>query len=579
MNNRSITLARVSAALFALMLLTLTAPWLPAQQMSIVNSLHNLSASSPATIRAASEEQVCIFCHTPHHASSVRPLWNRQLPTGTYIPYQSNSLKAAPGQPTGTSKLCLSCHDGTIALGNVLSRPTPIAMVGGVTVLPQGPTNLGIDLSKDHPISFAYDQTLIQKNPKLKNPTGLDPAVKLDSSHELQCTSCHDPHNNQYGKFLVMNNAYSQLCNTCHNQGATTITAHSNCSTCHQSHNSPSGPYLLKGQTVTASCTLSPCHNTQSSDLRLNIAADLNRISKHDTNSAVNLPNHVPDNIDCSDCHEGHTMGNINAAGAPAISPRLGKIDGISNLGGRVAPAQFEYEVCFKCHADRPTRVASLIPRVLVQTNLRLQTVSTAISFHPIQAIGKNTNDVPSLISPWTPSSMVYCGDCHGSSPSTGRTGPHGSDNTPLLVAACSTADGTAESYGAYALCYTCHQRDSILQDQSFPLHHLHIVDQSTPCSVCHDSHGISSVQGQPANNAHLINFDTSVVRREPITGQIVYTSTGINQGMCTLLCHGEAHLNRPYGGMAGTASPLMRRSPAKVPGAAVPVPPARKAP
>ena len=155
-------------------LLAATPLVLAAQQMSVVDSPHNLSARGSGPVRAASEEQVCIFCHTAHHSSGVRPLWNRQMPaTGGYIPYQSNSLKAAPGQPTGTSKLCLSCHDGTIALGNVISRQQEIAMQGGVSRMRAGPTNLGTNLSDDHPISFPYDLNLVQKNGKLKSPATL----------------------------------------------------------------------------------------------------------------------------------------------------------------------------------------------------------------------------------------------------------------------------------------------------------------------------------------------------------------------------------------------------------------------
>src|SRR5678815_582510 len=129
------------------------------QQTSIIDSAQNLSASGPGQIRAVSEQQVCIFCHTPHNAAPIQPLWNRSLPLSAYTVYSSTSLQAKPGQPTGSSKLCLSCHDGTIALGSVLSREQPIAMAGGVTTLPPGATNLGTDLSDDHPISFRYDTT------------------------------------------------------------------------------------------------------------------------------------------------------------------------------------------------------------------------------------------------------------------------------------------------------------------------------------------------------------------------------------------------------------------------------------
>src|SRR5437879_5236460 len=98
------------------------------QNQSIINSPHNLSASGPGAIRASSEQEVCIFCHAPHNASPIQPVWNRNMPVSAYTVYTSNSLDAVPGQPTGSSKLCLSCHDGAIAIGSVLSRDQPIEM-------------------------------------------------------------------------------------------------------------------------------------------------------------------------------------------------------------------------------------------------------------------------------------------------------------------------------------------------------------------------------------------------------------------------------------------------------------------
>jgi len=54
------------------------------QGSSVVDTPHNLSASSSSPIRALGEEQVCIFCHTSHDASPVQPLWNRQMPASAY---------------------------------------------------------------------------------------------------------------------------------------------------------------------------------------------------------------------------------------------------------------------------------------------------------------------------------------------------------------------------------------------------------------------------------------------------------------------------------------------------------------
>jgi len=61
----------------------------------IRNTPHNLSATSPGSVKATTETQVCVFCHTPHGATQgATPLWNRQLSGQTYTPYTSSSLDA-----------------------------------------------------------------------------------------------------------------------------------------------------------------------------------------------------------------------------------------------------------------------------------------------------------------------------------------------------------------------------------------------------------------------------------------------------------------------------------------------------
>ena len=81
----------------------------------VANSLHNLSSSGPGQIKSQTVDQICIFCHTPHSASPDAPMWNRR--SGGYTQYKSSTTDAAPGKPDGSSALCLSCHDGTIAPG------------------------------------------------------------------------------------------------------------------------------------------------------------------------------------------------------------------------------------------------------------------------------------------------------------------------------------------------------------------------------------------------------------------------------------------------------------------------------
>jgi hypothetical protein len=218
--------ARIRAALaFSGAALAAASLALAAPVSDIRNTKHNLSITGPGPVKAVSEDEICVFCHTPHGANEAAPtpLWNRELSSATYIPYTSGSLDALGlGQPGGSSKLCLSCHDGTIAIGavNVLNgaktdgdpATADIAMsgtgAGGTMPAGAGETTgftrrLGTDLTNDHPVSFRYDDALALTDGDLRSPSsaphidnrapGRRPLVPLEDD-ELQCTSCHDPH-------------------------------------------------------------------------------------------------------------------------------------------------------------------------------------------------------------------------------------------------------------------------------------------------------------------------------------------------------------------------------------------------
>lgn len=79
-------------------------------------------------------EEVCIFCHTPHGAQSNvnglvghAPLWNRRLSNPmSFTPYTSPNYDAkdmlgTPGRPKGVSLACLSCHDGAVAFDALIN--------------------------------------------------------------------------------------------------------------------------------------------------------------------------------------------------------------------------------------------------------------------------------------------------------------------------------------------------------------------------------------------------------------------------------------------------------------------------
>ncbi len=517
---------------------------------SVVNTKHNLSMSGPGEIHSTSEDRVCIFCHTPHHASSVTPLWSRPLNTSVYDLYASTTMSAVPGQPTGYSRLCLSCHDGTIALGLLHGTATPIPFAGGVVTMPSSrPSNLGTDLRNDHPISFAYTSQLAELNGELKLPVDLPLEIKLEDGINLQCTSCHNPHSDPYGKFLVMDNSSSQLCVACHAKTGWVGSSHAavehegvtGCLNCHDTHGAGGAVRLLKNFEEEKTCL--DCHKTDGASGAVDIQTAIAQISHHPVEAAVGVHDPVEDpltapyHVECGDCHNPHQLDGAQAA-APLVNGRMKGVKGVTITGGVTSDyAQYEYEVCFRCHGDHSFVSANIIPRWIEEGNKRLCFDPVNPSYHPVAAPGKGVN-VPSLRPEYTTSSMIYCTDCHNNNDSvkaggTGANGPHGSDNEPLLIARYETGYPQTYSQDSYALCFRCHDQTVVLSANSpFDKHALHVMGQHMPCAVCHDPHGIPLARGGTTEaNAHLINFDSAVVASG------AYVSTGPNRG-CTVSCH-----------------------------------------
>ena len=540
---------------------------------SISSTKHNLSISGPGTIKANSENQICIFCHTPHNSSPRKPLWNRNDPGATYIMYNSSTLDANSGQPDGYSILFLSCHDGTIALGNIISRSTDISFAGGITNFPSNRRNLGTDLSDDHPISITYNSLLASADGELKNPSSISGQVHLENG-KLQCISCHDPHMNIYSDFLVASRLNSELCQYCHEKSGWNLTSHKTssstwngsgsdpwpnsgyttvsqnaCENCHTSHNAAGSERLMNYSNNEDNCLT--CHNgnVASEDIQ----SQLIKTYSHNVYNYNNIHDPAESNIisnmhvECSDCHNPHYSSNISANPPFANGSILG-VKGVNTDGSPISNIQYEYELCYRCHADSPTKPGSVTIRVIEQNNTRLEFDISNPSFHPIEGPGKNSN-VPSLISPYSESSFIYCTDCHASDGSNSPDGPHGSSNAQILKYNYSKAYPTVESYQSYELCYQCHNREWIINGKGGPfynrVHRRHIVIANIPCNSCHDPHGISSTQGNSTNNTHLINFNLSGAT--PSNGILEFIDNGNISGSCYMICHGRNHSPKTY--------------------------------
>jgi len=202
-----------------------------AQHERVASTRHNLSVSGPGEIRSLDETEICKFCHIPHNAIIPEPLWGHTLSKAQYVtPQRRNSkgeLEKTP-QPDGSSRLCLSCHDGTVALGDIGGEPRPIAMAGAQRLGSGRNSSLGTDLSGSHPISFklpdgspyrADDDRDMVLRPLAT--VRADPSVRLDANGKMQCTTCHDPHTDRYYRegqvpHFWVKPTVEEVCLTCH---------------------------------------------------------------------------------------------------------------------------------------------------------------------------------------------------------------------------------------------------------------------------------------------------------------------------------------------------------------------------
>jgi len=195
----------------------------------------------------------CVYCHIPPEEAGVTttdfggiPDWNRYVPAlETYQFYSatgSHTLDTNPSQLNPISMLCLSCHDGTMAVDMVVFKPvtfdptTDNAM--HMRINPEDNIEscgkchngeiahdisvkmLGTDLRNDHPISMTY-AGLGWKDPDFRPAPPADEnnnrvffnGVKLYNDR-VECMSCHNVHDPS--RELLLRADAEVLCLTCH---------------------------------------------------------------------------------------------------------------------------------------------------------------------------------------------------------------------------------------------------------------------------------------------------------------------------------------------------------------------------
>jgi hypothetical protein len=170
---------------------------------------------------AWSDGEMCAPCHTPHRSmTDVWRLWNHALTSATYEMHGGGG--AAEADFDTASRLCLSCHDGTVALDSFGGES------GGSFI--GGRSNLGTDLSDDHPVgsdaAYPPENKPAWWDAAMKDKSSLPASVRLgrwtsrhtgNSIDVVSCSTCHNVHN-RYGhdNLLTLDNTASSLCLACH---------------------------------------------------------------------------------------------------------------------------------------------------------------------------------------------------------------------------------------------------------------------------------------------------------------------------------------------------------------------------
>ncbi len=435
----------------------------------------------------------CLYCHAPHSGvGGNTPLWNQQLSTSVYTTYMSTTESEKGAQPLvgGTSSLCLSCHDGTVAPGQTVAYKA-IAMAGQMKAIDVFSTNL----QGSHPFSMVLPlvdapdlaASLVSQG-KTMDPTG---TIKLVKGN-IECTSCHNPHvqstDQLSAKFLLMDSSNGQLCLACHdpnrvlsgkqnplagwptsihaiatnktalqaNVGSYPSVSQNACISCHAPHNALGGTRLLR-QPNEQACAACHSGGTNMAPAALNVFAEFANpkmghpfttgASVHDAAESKVLNNNR--HATCADCHNGHASGKVAAFPVPPVTrASQNGVAGVSATDGItvVNPTVNQYENCLRCHGTSIGKMANPIFGYLPlravsmgdMLNVIPQFALGSSSSHPVTHVRMSAMPQPSLLANMlnldgvtqgrSMGVQILCTDCHSSDDNRefGGTGPNG---------------------------------------------------------------------------------------------------------------------------------------------------------
>ena len=316
------------------------------------------------------------------------------------------------------------------------------------------------------------------------------------------------------------------------------------CGSCHVGHGQSGEPMLAKSEEDFCF----QCHGSESERSRMvqegrltsssrlvDLRPDFEKMYSHPigldgVHSPVEkLPSYEGGNTahaECVDCHNPHQRVN----GVRGLNY---DVSGYSLEKQYLDKSVYEYEICLKCHSDHlgGKRAGRSVSKSFARS-VRSQ--------HPV-TVSAPSRGLPSMRNKaWTGDRML-CSDCHRSDDPDGARGPHGSNYEFLLSGNYNREVYVQESPYEFEFCYSCHDRASILSDEGFQGHRLHIEGDpltgrlGTSCFSCHASHG-------SPDNPGLISFNTQAVGSEKSGMGVQYIPSGQGTATCVLMCHGYNH-------------------------------------
>lgn len=226
---------------------------MPAVAGTLVGSKHDLTSLNwRAQVEAMTGlayndyRDPCIYCHIPPELSGQRLVpngqqitnWNRYMPSGEIVTYTSPTFRGKIEGLGPETLLCLSCHDGSMAVDMVVNKPAgwstnedaPLHMKldkgggldrctqchDGITAHSMDSVIIGRSLMDDHPVGVKYPGLLGDEDYFTPSRGGLfRNGVRLFNS-QVECATCHDVHNPDVVPFLRVEQ--KELCLTCHNK-------------------------------------------------------------------------------------------------------------------------------------------------------------------------------------------------------------------------------------------------------------------------------------------------------------------------------------------------------------------------